>query len=285
MKKTLLSIATVIAFGAATILLTSGQDDGQLEACSNYDPILKLSGGAAGGYANDVANGSKNCTNCHAGTAIVVTDLTTTNIPPTGYVPGDTYVITTGKTFTGGVRGFQTAAQGGGLQKGVFANIDPAETLIKTKTITGNVFTYVDQTDVSAYGTGFWSFNWTAPAAGSGPVTFSSSFLDGDDNSGTSGDLTYISTTVVQENLTIGIAQVNSKSTINVYPTVSKGKFTIEVNEGAYSIEIYNLTGEKVFEKTTNASVEHVSLNVNSGLYFVNIKKDNKNTIKKIVIQ
>ena len=75
------------------------------------------------------------------------------------------------------------------------------------------------------------------------------------------------------------------KSNINIYPTVSKGNFTVEVNEGAYSIEIYSLTGEKVFEKTTNATVEHLSLNVTSGLYFVNIKKDNKNTIKKIVIQ
>jgi hypothetical protein len=285
MKKTLLSIATVIAFGAATILLTSGQDDGQLEACSNYDPLSKASGGASGGYAGDPANGNKNCTNCHAGTATVVADLTTTNIPPTGYVPGNTYIITTGKTFTGFVRGFQTAAQGGGLQKGVFDNINTTETLIKTKTITGNVFTYVDQTDVSAYGTGFWSFNWTAPAAGSGPVTFYSSFLDGDDSGGTSGDVTYISTTVVQENLNVGITQATSKSNINIYPTVSKGIFTVEVNEGAYSIEIYSLTGEKVFEKTTNATVEHISLNVNSGLYFVNIKKDNKNTIKKIVIQ
>ncbi|MBI2280441.1 MAG: T9SS type A sorting domain-containing protein [Bacteroidetes bacterium] len=285
MKKTLLSITAVIAFGAAIILLTSGQDDGQLEACSNYDPISKLSGGAAGGYSGDPANSNKNCTNCHAGTVIPTSGLTTTNIPPTGYVPGNTYIITTGKSFTGFVRGFQTAAQGGGLQKGIFTDINPTETLIKTKTITGNVFNYIGHTDVSAYGTGFWSFNWTAPAAGSGPVTFYSAFLDGDDSGGTSGDVTYISTTVVQENLNVGIEQVSTKSNISVYPTVSKGNFTIEVNEGDYSIEIYNLTGEKVFEKTTNASVEHVSLNVNSGLYFVNIKKDNKNTIKKIVIQ
>lgn len=290
MKKTLLSIATVIAFGAATILLTSGQDDGQLEACSNYDPLSKASGGVAGGYAGDPANGNKNCVNCHTGAAAsTISGLITTNIPGTGYVPGNTYIITTTRLSPGiGDFGFQTASQNpAGVELGVFSNIDVNETRIRTKTISTVVFSYITHTSTSTTGTDgrSWSYNWTAPVAGSGPVTFYGAVLDTDSGGDTPGDVTYISTTVVQEDLGVGISQITSKTNISVYPTVSNGNFTVEVNEGAYSLEIYSLTGEKVFEKTTNASVEHVSLNVSSGLYFVNIKKDNKNTIKKIVIQ
>ena len=290
MKKTLLSIAAVIAFGAATILLTSGQDDGQLEACTNYDPLSKASGGASGGYAGDPANGNKNCTNCHSGaTATTISGLITTDIPVTGYVPGNTYTITTYKASPGIADfGFETAAQSpAGVELGVFSNIDVNETRIRTKTISTVVFSYITHTSTSNTGLAerTWTYNWTAPVAGSGPVTFYGAFLEADGGGSTTDDFTYISTTVVQEDLGVGIAQVTSKSNISVYPTVSKGNFTVEVNEGAYSIEIYSLTGEKVFEKTSNATVEHLSLNVTSGLYFVNIKKDNKNTIKKIVIQ
>lgn len=289
MKKTLLSIAAVIAFGAATILLTSGQNDGQLEACTNYDPISKASGGAAGGYAGDPANGNKNCTNCHSGTATPISGLITTNIPVTGYVPGNTYVITTYKSSPGIADfGFETAAQNAsGTDLGTFTNIDVNETQLKTKTIATVPHIYVTHTSNSNTGAAerTYTYNWTAPIAGSGSVTFYGAFLEADGAGSTGGDAVFISTTVVSEDLNVGITQVSNKSNISVYPTVSKGNFTVEVNEGVYSIEIYSLTGEKVFEKTTNASVEHVSLNVNSGLYFVNIKKDNKNSIKKIVIQ
>ena len=288
MKKTLLSIAAVIAFGAATILLTSGQNDGQLEACTNYDPLSKLSGGAAGGYAGDPANGNKNCTNCHSGTATPISGLITTNIPGTGYVPGNTYVITTYKSSPGIADfGFETAAQNAsGTDLGTFTNIDVNETQLKTKTIATVPHIYVTHTSNSNTGAAerTYTYNWTAPVSGSGCVTFYGTFLEADGAGSTGGDAVFTSSTTVCES-TVGIAQVTSKSNISVYPTVSKGNFTIEVNEGDYSIEIYNLTGEKVFEKTTNASVEHVSLNVTSGLYFVNIKKDNKNTIKKIVVQ
>ena len=295
MKKTLLSIATVIAFGAATVLLTSGQDDGQLEACSNYDPLSKAGGGAAGGYAGDPANGSKNCANCHDGgtpnvpPATPMMDLITTNIPVTGYIPGTTYIITTYKSSPGIADfGFETAAQNAsGTDLGTFTNIDVNETQLKTKTILSVPHIYVTHTSNSNTGAAerTYTYNWTAPVTGSGCVTFYGAFLEADGGGSTGGDVVYTSSTTVCES-TVGIAQLATKTNISVYPTVSNGNFTVEVpNGGDYSVEIYNLTGEKVFEKTTNASVEHVSLDVTSGLYFVNIKKDNKNTIKKIVIQ
>lgn len=213
--------------------------------------------------------------------------MITTDISGTGYVPGNTYIIT---TFHTGISlfGFQTAAQNAsGTDLGTFSNIS-TDTQLKTKTIsTVVVHSYITHTSTGSPGAGGKAFvyNWTAPITGSSPVTFYGTFMDADDAGSTSGDIVYSSTTTVQENTSVGVEQVASKTTVNVYPTVSKGNFTVEVNEGAYSLEIYSLTGEKVFEKTTNATVEHISLNVTSGLYFVNIKKDNKNTIKKIVIQ
>ena len=44
-----------------------------------------------------------------------------------------------------------------------------------------------------------WSFNWTAPAAGTGVVTFYGSLLAANNNGSESGDLTYITSTSVFE--------------------------------------------------------------------------------------
>lgn len=71
-----------------------------------------------------------------------------------------------------------------------------------------------------------------------------------------------------------------------IYPNPSNGEFTISFDnpKGDYSIEIYSLIGQKVFEKEkTQSSTVSVS-NLQKGIYLVKITKDSKSTIKKIEI-
>jgi hypothetical protein len=93
---------------------------------------------------------------------------------------------------------------------------------------------------------------------------------------------------VVNESVT-GIAQViNPESQFSIYPIVSNGQFFIENKElqsAGYNLSIYNVTGERVFSKTLNSKLETLNLNVPAGLYFVWMKTESSNTLRKIVIQ
>lgn len=115
---------------------------------------------------------------CHEGSAVFKTGLITSNIPETGYVPGTTYKITgtafgsaTAKRF-----GFQISPQsatGQLLGKMVVTNKQETKLTGKGK--------YITQKDLGVEGRAYksWSFNWIAPAAGTGKVTFYGCFLVG----------------------------------------------------------------------------------------------------------
>ena len=77
-----------------------------------------------------------------------------------------------------------------------------------------------------------------------------------------------------------------STNDFRIYPNPSKGEFDINFDNsnGNYSVEIFSILGQKVFEKVdTKSSTISVS-NLHKGMYFVRITKDAKSTIKKIEI-
>ncbi|MDD5151897.1 MAG: T9SS type A sorting domain-containing protein, partial [Flavobacterium sp.] len=81
----------------------------------------------------------------------------------------------------------------------------------------------------------------------------------------------------------------NTSSTstdFRIYPNPSNGEFNISFDnsKGNFSIEIYSLIGQKVYEKenTTNKTISVP--NLQKGIYLVRITKDSNSTIKKIEI-
>lgn len=110
-----------------------------------------------------------NCTECHGGTATTTAGLITTNIPASGYVPGQTYSITANNTLTGsGKYGFEVSPQNAaGTQLGTLAAGSGSKLVGGTK--------YVTHSNANST-THTWTFNWTAPAAGTGDVTFYGAF-------------------------------------------------------------------------------------------------------------
>jgi endonuclease I len=74
---------------------------------------------------------------------------------------------------------------------------------------------------------------------------------------------------------------------IKILPNPSNGNFTINFNDlnNLYSVQIYSLTGQKVFEKE-KINVPTTTINqIKSGIYFVKINQDSKSFIKKIQVQ
>lgn len=159
--------------------------------------------GAPAGYTGSPGDGH-HCTSCHNGSAATVTGWITSNIPAQGYTAGSTYTITVTVSGTGN-KGFEVSPQNAsGTQLGVLA----AGT---SNHLTGGT-KYVTQNSAGSYsGTATWSFSWTAPAAGSGQVTFYGAFTVAKPN-------TKLCTLVVNENTVVplGVTASANPATITL---------------------------------------------------------------------
>lgn len=144
--------------------------------------------GAPSGYANDVSSNYRTCaqSGCHTGvTPVTANNATiTSNIPSTGYVPGTTYTFTASVQSARTRFGFEASTQDSlGNYKGTMVVTNTTKTKITgTKYIT---HTQSGNTQSS------WSWNWVAPALGSGAVKVSGCIMSANNNGGTSGDSTY----------------------------------------------------------------------------------------------
>jgi endonuclease I/chitodextrinase len=69
-----------------------------------------------------------------------------------------------------------------------------------------------------------------------------------------------------------------------IYPNPSNGNFTIGNANKMYSIEVYNLLGQKIYEKINTTEPTLSLLSVTKGMYFVKITTESNSNINKIII-
>jgi len=81
----------------------------------------------------------------------------------------------------------------------------------------------------------------------------------------------------------------NNTNVINVYPTVSNGRLNITSSKNLdnSSLQVFDVSGKRVFDKTLdiNSNENQISLNVDKGIYFVNISNGNLHESHKIIIK
>jgi len=77
-----------------------------------------------------------------------------------------------------------------------------------------------------------------------------------------------------------------SQNEFKIYPNPSNGNINIIFNDSNenYSVEIYSVLGQKVFEKSDTQNTSISIPNIQKGEYFVKIIKDSKSIVKKIII-
>jgi hypothetical protein len=127
--------------------------------------------GSPGGYTGSPGDGQDCTTNCHSGTPQNVTGWITSNVPGSGYVPGTSYTITATATGSGN-KGFEISPQSvSGTLLGTLSPGPGTKRVNSNKAVTHN-------NDVST-NPAVWTFTWTAPAAGTGAVTFYGAFAMG----------------------------------------------------------------------------------------------------------
>ena len=153
MKKYILIFSTIIATAIFFYPTTSNSN----------------STGSVGGKTGSPMDNS-DCTSCHyvVSTTVSTTNITS-NIPSTGYVPGNTYTIIANlNSFDG----FEITCEENtnNTKTGTFFNTNTSETQLVNN---GNSITHTAAGNSSAT----WSFDWEAPAIGTGDVTFYGAFI------------------------------------------------------------------------------------------------------------
>jgi hypothetical protein len=277
-----LSIIFLVAFG---LILTDGY----------FNNGFTHSTGAPANVCGSVFNTST-CTSCHSGGSNAVQPgWITSTIPSTGYVPGTTYTITAMATFTGRSKfGFEISPQNNaGTKLGTM--IIPAAVSTQMQLISSG--RYITHRTGGTAGTNSktWVFDWTAPAVGSGNVTFYGAFLCANSNNNSSGDFTFKANLPVQENLTMGIESIASQSTVAIYPNPVTDQFSVYYktdHPGLVEIKLYDLHGQMIQSLLSETKAPgsyldafKIPFNLNPGLYFLEIFTETSKTVTKMLVQ
>ena len=129
--------------------------------------------GSVGGKTGSPTDGA-NCTQCHGAQQGQGATITT-DIPSTGYEPGNIYNITVGLNPVVGSdpNGFEVTCEDNttNTKAGSFGITNPTYTQF-----TNNSSAVTHTTAGNSLGT--WSFNWVAPIAGTGDITFYGAFIE-----------------------------------------------------------------------------------------------------------
>ena len=234
---------------------------------------------------------ASNCTGCHAGTATTIAGSITSNVPVTGYIPGATYTISATITQTGINKfGFEVSPQStSGAQKGTLVATNTTTT--KLLGTTGKYITH-KSTGTAGTGTKTWTFDWIAPIAGSGNATMYGAFVAANGNGANSGDQVFLSSLLIQENLSAGILDVVKNADIWIlYPNPATEKLnleSLEQNNKIESIEIIDITGKQIkmisYEDLSQTQSIDIA-DLQSGLYVLIINSDKSRVTKKFVKQ
>nr|WP_321408601.1 cadherin-like beta sandwich domain-containing protein [uncultured Carboxylicivirga sp.] len=97
----------------------------------------------------------------------------------------------------------------------------------------------------------------------------------------TAADLTTKKTYTITFDVASGIDLGSKQSSSKVYPTVSRGEFTVEMEGASSMITVYDLAGGLVKQVKTAAKREVISLS-QKGMYLVKVESDGKSELFKV---
>lgn len=177
----------------------------QIVASIGIVDVHSNNSGANAGYTGSPNEfSSRTCSSqnggCHSGAGASFQEgMITTNIPDCGYTAGETYTISLTVSSAGRNEfGFSVSPQlVGGATAG--AMISSIGTQLNGS---GRYLTHTSSgTSETSSNTRVWSFQWIAPAAGSGDVTFYAAFNASNNNNTSTGDLIFNSNLTIFEGI------------------------------------------------------------------------------------
>jgi Secretion system C-terminal sorting domain/Reeler domain len=281
MRKKLLILTGVVVF--TTIFIGS-----------IINPAITDPDGSPNARTGSPGDGGNTCaiSGCHTGIQVSTrSGLITSNIPSEGYTGGVKYTFTlTAKTATNRNKfGFQISPQSQvGSTIGTMTVTNASQTKL---TGGGKYLTHTLAGNAGSNGQKTWSFDWTAPTAGTGAVTFYACFNYANGDGGSSGDSIIKSTYVVNEKVAIGISNTKFSSLgFSVYPLPANEFFNLR-NEKAMPISniyIYDLNARlvKTIAVDSSEEIRVETSELNAGVYVIRLEhKGILFASSKIVVQ
>ncbi|HSG67602.1 MAG TPA: choice-of-anchor V domain-containing protein [Bacteroidales bacterium] len=237
----------------------------------------KYPGGSPGGYTGSPGD-SKNCTYCHGGSAGCVLGWISSDIPDQGYMPGQTYTIAVTVSGTGD-KGFEVSPQ------------SPDGTLLGTlhdgtgiHLVNGSKAATHDNSSSANPKT--WQFDWTAPDAGTGEVTFYGAFTVNE-------PVTKLCTLVIQEDLGVSIPEEEKFDPL-VFPNPATDEISINLNvpkSALINVSLISTAGgryELLQPQTLNEGIVDLKLpicnNVAPGIYILYIQLGEQVNARRIIV-
>ena len=206
---------------------------------NSFGPLDGLTGAPA----------ENNCTQCHAGNELNASGGSLMLTIPETYEPNEVYTIVVNLSRTGQSRwGFEmTALDADGARAGSFAADDAGNTQVTE----ANSKQYIKQT---ANGTGqgtedahSWEFQWTAPDADIGPITFYAAGNAANGDFGLAGD--YISTAQEESTPPIPVVagvslEVVGESALSTMDAVEGVSYTLKITNTGNMIDTVSLEAD-----------------------------------------
>jgi hypothetical protein len=225
---------------------------------------------AAGSASNTYA------ANATLGIVSLYSDAAATAIVTGGYVPGTKYYV---KMLAGNKTplpkfGFQISCVSGTTTKvnaGTMVAIASSNTVVRTGTI--NV---LEQTKALSPNTTLQYqviFEWTAPPAGTGSVTFYAVINAVNANGSESGDQPSIGLTKTITEKTTSINEINNNIASKIFPNPCSNMLNIEAASNAkYVATVYDLAGRQVLAASHQSNIDVSSLS--AGVYLLRLNTE-----------
>jgi hypothetical protein len=256
----------------------------------NSRDVHSNSSGAPAGRTGSPGDNSS-CRSCHnistsplAGNLVI-----TSNVPMSGYIPGNTYTITVSAGhLTVSKFGFQASPQStNGDLKGTLTVTDNTQMQLVGS---GKYITHKSGAGTQGInaGVGFvkqWQFNWTAPSQGSGDVTIYAACLMANNNAQSSGDSTALATLLISEANTSGLNKLSKSNEVILFPNPASSFINLSLPENS-EVSLININGKIVLQQNVNSGLNSFDVsNLPAGIYFAKLQGENINQIIKFVKQ
>lgn len=227
------------------------------------------------------------CTGCHGGgpgTTTATVQIRKLSTGPTGpivtqYIPDTNYIVkVVGNHATLTHFGFQlTALNSSNTNAGTFSNLQGA---IHSSTVGGKLIIEHAAQLAKTNNQYEATFNWKAPATGTGNVTFYGVINAVDNNAQVGGDKPSPPFTIaLTETPTASVNNVSRSMKIEAYPNPVITQLNLKnLEKGNYDIQAYDISGKKIY--STNISItatgEETSINTAdwaNGIYHLQLSK------------
>ena len=245
-----------------------------------------------------VSGSVTSCSNCHQVANTVSNGLNavvTSDIPASGYVPGTVYNLALTIKSQKSKVGFNLRAQNNAAAvAGAFSNVSSNAQITTGATFGGSAgeLTHTSANTISG-GAKTITFKWTAPAAGSGPVTYFGAIATGvaQDQMDTLNKITLVFNEGTVTSVDDAILDATN---LQVFPTVSKESFTINYTLSATSqvnVSLYDQKGtllKEIFTGSQNAGsqTQHITAEgLKEGAYMLQTSINGISKAHKIFVQ